>query len=255
MAVKLDAEFSEQCLALAQQLQLPVLAADTDLTAVTDFALVLVFCERRLSLCKTGAGAPGPVCVDFAAGAMNYRRRGGQNELLGRALGIRHGRALRVLDATAGLGVDSYVLADLGCDMLLCERSPVVAALLADGLARALQHEQPSVRSAAMRMSLYQDDCRDISTWPELDAIYLDPMFPKRRKSAMVKKEMQLLQQLPGTVDAGESLLDWAKSQDVARIVVKRPLRAPTLARSKPSHEVRGKAVRYDVYVLRGFNS
>lgn len=217
-------------------------------------ALLLVGPEG-LALQPLGPRSSGPVSVDFAAPALRHRRRGGQNELLGRALGVNRLPGMRVLDATAGLARDAAVLADLGCELLLAEREPLVAALLQAGLSRGALSEDPWVRGLVSRMRLHCGDARTLA--PEelagLDAIYLDPMFPERRKSAAVRKEMALLQTLldSGAPETGETLLRWALDAPVARVVVKRPLRAAYLADLAPSHSLRGKAVRFDVHVLR----
>ena len=187
--------------------------------------------------------------------AMRHRRRGGQNELLGRAVGIGKREPLRLLDATAGLARDSFVLADLGCHVRLCERHPVICELLSDGLRRAKDSDDPWLAGVAARLALLPGDAREQRV-DTSDVIYLDPMFPQRSKRAAVKADLSLLQDIlqeQNQQDA-EHLLTWALQQDVARVVVKRPLRAPALAGRSPSHVLRGKAVRFDVYVLRGLS-
>ena len=194
--------------------------------------------------------------MDFGSTALRYRRRSGTAELLGRAVGRNRQRPLVILDATAGLGRDAFILAGLGHEVRLCERDPVVAELLRAGLEAAARLPEDGLREIALRMSLFPGDARqqgDVAL-RGADVIYLDPMFPARVKSAAVKKEMVLLQRMlgdawaPGEADA---LLRWALEQGVARVVVKRPARAPSLAGARPSHCIRGKSVRYDVYVDR----
>ena len=239
---------------LAAALGLPLLdpgeAADENC-----FTALLLVSPDALALRAPGRAAPNPVAVDFGASAMRHRRRGGQNELLGRAVGVGKKAPLRVLDATAGLGRDSFVLADLGCDLTLAEREPVVAALLRSGLTRAQGADDLWLRAVAGRMTLVEGDVRQLgaATLQQHDVIYLDPMFPPRDKSAAVKKEMALFQTLfSQAVGAGDAdaLLAWALQAPVSRIVVKRPLKAAPLNGQAPSHAIRGKAVRYDVYVL-----
>lgn len=241
---------------LAQRLHLPLLAAGTvpEDCDLADTVLLVLGPGRCLQ--RTGKGAPGPVTVDFASAGLRYRRASGGTELLGRAVGQGKKARLRVLDATAGLGRDAFVLATLGCDVLLCEREPVVAELLRAGLALALHSPEQRLADVVGRLCLYPGDAREIDAQRLacVDVIYLDPMFPPRGKRAAVKKEMTLFQDLlqcaPGAEDA-DSLLLWALRQDVARVVVKRPAKAPELAGQAPSHSIRGKAVRYDVYVHR----
>ncbi len=239
---------------LSARLGLQLLAPD-EAASEDQFAALLLVSPDSLALRAPGRQAPRPVAVDFGAAAMRHRRRGGQNELLGRAVGIGKKRLLRVLDATAGLGRDSFVLADLGCEVTLAEREPVVAALLRSGLAQAERVEDAWLREVVGRMTLAEGDARhlgDVDVQRQ-DVIYLDPMFPPRDKSAAVKKEMALFQALfshRGGIEDANALLAWALLAPVARVVVKRPLKSLALAGRAPSHAIRGKAVRYDVYVL-----
>jgi len=242
--------------ALAQQLQLPLVAARTDPQACTDYDALLIISGELLSLQQTGARAPGAVAVDFGSSSMRHRRGAGHNELLGRAVGVGKKPGVRVLDATAGLGRDSFVLADLGCRVLMSEREPVFAALLRSGMQRAGNSPDAWLQQVLQRLSLHVGDARDLAAeiLAGVDVVYLDPMFPARGKSAAVKKEMALFQLLLHGDDSdhdADELLLWALAQDVARVVVKRPPRAPSLANRPPSHHIAGKAVRYDVYVRR----
>ncbi len=241
---------------LATLLGLPLL--DVDAAAAQDrFAALLLVSPGVLALSVPDRPGQKPVQVDFGAAGMRHRRRGGQNELLGRAVGVGKKSPLRVLDATAGLGRDSFVLADLGCAVTLAEREPVVAALLRSGLVRAGNSADAWLREVSGRMVLAEGDVclMDAATLVQQDVIYLDPMFPPREKSAAVKKEMALFQALfsrPAALGDADALLAWALRAPVARVVVKRPLKAAPLADRPPSHAIRGKAVRYDVYVLSG---
>ena len=253
--------------ALGRQLGLPLIPGnDLPLQGAGAYAAVLLVDGDRLSLqalsppgaLRRGGRAvlPGPVSADFGNAAMRHRRRSGQNELLGRAVGVSASRQPPILDATAGLGRDSFVLADMGCGVTLCEREPVIAALLQWGLAAAAASEDAWLARVARRMALRTGDARDVFADGAVpaDVIYLDPMFPPRDKSAAVKKEMALLQLLLDSDTArheAADLLAWALGQDVARVVVKRPARAAPVAGAAPSHHIAGKAVRFDVYVRR----
>lgn len=195
---------------------------------------------------------PGPVAVSFDAPALQFRRRSGHNELLGRAVGIKQGNLPRVLDATAGLGRDAYVLADSGCHVRLIERSPVLAWLLRQAVEKASISAIPAVREAAQRMAVTAAD----STGQVVQAgevVYLDPMFPDRRQKAAAKKDLTLLQHLHGSAggstadDEAGALFDWAMSQQASRIVVKRGLKDAPLG-GKPTFSLKGKAIRFDVY-------
>jgi 16S rRNA (guanine1516-N2)-methyltransferase len=242
---------------VALRLGLPLLATGVDPVCSTQVRAVLIVNGQSLfSLQQTGRGAPGPVVVDFGSASMRHRSRSGTSELLGKAVGRGKKSLLRILDATAGLGRDAFVLADLGCEVDLCEREPVVVEMLRSGLHRASDSDDPWLAGVMQRMHLYPGDARQIAATrlQDVDVIYLDPMFPARAKSAAVKKEMALFKVLlehsadPHDADA---LLLWALQQDTARVVVKRPTKAPQLAGMAPSHCISGKSVRYDVYVRR----
>jgi 16S rRNA (guanine1516-N2)-methyltransferase len=262
---------------LARQLDLPLADIGTDPGECGEFDLLLLVSASDLALQLTRRGLdggsaaaaggktrrrpagqvlPGPVRVDFGTDDMRHRRRSGHNELLGRAVGVSAKRSLHIVDATAGLGRDSFVLADMGCNVTLCEREPVIAAMLLRGVLAAQASGDDWLVRAARGMSVVATDARELAPQrlAATDVIYLDPMFPPRDKSAAVKKEMALFHILLGSVSTdrdADALLLWAIEQDVPRVVAKRPPRAPFLAGRKPSHSVSGKAVRFDVYVRR----
>jgi 16S rRNA (guanine1516-N2)-methyltransferase len=257
MALVAATAADEECAAeLALRLGLPLLATGIDLVCNTQVSAVLVVAGQVRCLQQTGKGAPGPVVVDFGSASMRYRSRSGTGEILGKAVGRGKKSPLRILDATAGLGRDAFVLADLGCEVELCEREPVIVELLRAGLHIASGNDDPWLAGVVQRMHLYPGDARQnlAPRHQAVDVIYLDPMFPARLKSAAVKKEMalfQLLLQHSADPQDADALLRWALDQDTARVVVKRPAKAPQLAGMAPSHCISGKSVRYDVYVQR----
>ena len=170
-------------------------------------------------------------------------------ELLVRAARVRGVEAPTAVDATAGLGEDSLLLAAAGFTVTMFEKDPVIAALLRDALERAAAN--PELAPVAARMTLVEGDSvaglRDLGFSP--DVVFLDPMFPERTKSAAVKKKFQLLHHLERPCDNEGELLDAAISARPRKIVIKRPPKGPWLAGAKPSHALAGKAVRYDVIV------
>ncbi len=205
-------------------------------------ALVLERAAGRLQLRDTRPGAPGAIYADFTSAAAESRRRAGRGLLLAKAIGIKKGVLPQVLDATAGLGRDTYALAALGCEVTAIERNAVVAVLLADAIDRA------GGDAAVRRIALHTGDARDLMAVERFEVVYLDPMFPERRKTALARKEMQYMQALLSD-DDGASLLAPALVCATRRVVVKRPLHAAPLQDSpKPTHSHKGKAVRFDVY-------
>ncbi|MCF6281667.1 MAG: class I SAM-dependent methyltransferase [Candidatus Polarisedimenticolaceae bacterium] len=233
----------EQAMQLAARLGLPLATDDESV------ALLLTYREGRLQIEHTGKPAPGPVLIDFVAGRSAHRRHfgGGRGQPLARALGLKGGKVPTVIDATAGLGRDAFVVATLGCHITLMERSPVIAALLEDGLRRAMDDEDTS--EIASRMQLLQGDAAAlIAAQPRADVIYLDPMYPESGKKAQVKKEMQLFRQLVGPDLDSEALLAVALKHALKRVVVKRPAKAVALNGPKPSAHISSPNTRYDLY-------
>jgi 16S rRNA (guanine1516-N2)-methyltransferase len=228
---------------LAEELALPLVED----AAAAEATLLLMLTAAGLELREAASPATRGACVDFTAidlrtGAGNLSRR----QPLARAIG----RASRtVLDATAGLGHDAALLACMGYSVTAVERSPVVAALLQDGLNRALADERFR-QALSGRLRVIVADARAVLMAMDEppDAVYIDPMFPPKRKaSALAKKSIRLLRQVVGDdEDAGE-LLQKALDCCARRVVVKRPTHARPLG-SKPAASIAGKLARYDVY-------
>ena len=193
--------------------------------------------------------------TDFAEMLPRIKQGALQREMLVKAARVKGVEAPRAVDATAGLGEDSLLLAAAGFTVTLCEADPVIAALLEDALARASAHEV--LGPIVERMHLVAGDSRialeraGASTGAQPDVVYLDPMFPGRTKSAAVKKKFQLIHGLERPTEPldEESLLQAALAAHPRKVVIKRPVKGPYLAGVKPSHAIAGKAVRYDCIV------
>ncbi|MFT2089524.1 class I SAM-dependent methyltransferase [Paraglaciecola sp. 2405UD69-4] len=223
-------------------------------TPTAEQGLALFQQDSHLELRQLDEPKTGAVLVDFASNSATYRRKhgGGKGEAVAKAVGLKKQTDWHVLDATAGLGRDAFVLASLGCKLDMIERSPVVAALLQDGLHRAASHEELS-SWLPEKMQLHHGIATELlANWQGLapDVVYLDPMFPHRKKSAAVKKEMRLFQQLLGPDEDADLLLAPALALAKKRVVVKRPAGAPYLAGKKPKVEMAGKANRFDIYLV-----
>lgn len=228
-----------------------VLAARWGLEHDADNPMALVLTPAHLELRKRDEPKLGGIWVDFADGAMAHRRKfgGGRGEAVARAVGVKSGYLPDVVDATAGLGRDAFVLACIGCRVRMLERNPVVAALLDDGLQRGYQDAEigPWLRE---RMSLLHASSLTslAEITPRPDVVYLDPMFPHRQKSALVKKEMRVFQSLVGPDLDADGLLAPARALAKKRVVVKRPDYAPPLAGVATSDAVTTKSHRFDLY-------
>lgn len=243
----------------AQHLQIPLLQ-NVSPEQVTTAEFVVLFDDNGVVLQQTGRKAPGPIMAEFTEGAVDHRRKfgGGKGQMIAKAVGVKAGCYPRVLDATAGLGKDSFVLACLGCQVQMLERSPLVQILLADGLARAqvfAREHDPELWAVMQRMQLMWQDSRtylaSLTAEQIPDVIYLDPMFPERNKAADVKKEMAAFHSIVGKDEDADALLPLALTHVNYRVVVKRPRKAPFLNNQAPSYQLEGKSSRYDIYTLK----
>ena len=197
----------------------------------------------------------GDILVDFASGAATHRRKfgGGKAEGIAKAVGFNKKPGLTVIDATAGLGRDAFVLASLGAMVTLVERNPLVAALLADGLRRGARDPQTADWLPQRMQLVHLPALEALHSLPAPDVVFLDPMFPPREKSALVKKEMRAFHDVVGADDDADTLLAPALALAKHRVVVKRPGYAEFLAGKKPTMSIEGKNNRFDVYVNAGF--
>lgn len=204
-----------------------------------------------LELLKKDEPKLGGVYVDFVSGAMAHRRQfgGGRGEAVAKAVGIKGNYLPTVIDATAGLGRDAFVLAAIGCSVTMFERHPVVAALLEDGLNRGYQDSEIGDWLKQRLSLIYSNSAEALSVIVDKpDVVYLDPMFPHRQKSALVKKEMRIFQALVGSDDDADALLSLARSIAKKRVVVKRPDYAGFLAELSPTSSIKTKNHRFDLY-------
>ncbi|BFM12311.1 class I SAM-dependent methyltransferase [Simiduia litorea] len=249
-----DANLAAAAETLASQFGFQLLGF-SDAARLADPDLVLQLTPAGLQLQYTGRKAPGPIWVDFTGGAADHRRQfgGGRGQMVAKAVGLKPSVCPLVLDATAGLGGDSFVLASLGAGVLLQERNPVVYALLSDGLNRArhLASGDVQLQPIFSRMRLLNAQTDSTQGMRQADVIFLDPMFPSREKSAAVKKEMTAFHSLVGEDLDQDLLLSQALEAARFRVVVKRPRKAPYLAGQKPALELAGKSSRFDVYPIK----
>ena len=218
---------------------------------------ILFYQARFVSIVQSQKGAPGPVSACFLGGKAEHRRKfgGGRGQLIARAAGLKNGIVPSVLDATAGLGRDAFVLASLGCKVQLLERSPVISELLSCALQTAKLSE---IDDIVARMTLETADAvgwLNAQTGNVADVIYLDPMYPQRDKSSLVKKEMRVFKELVGTDGDDAALLAAALDKARYRIVVKRPRKGVMIEGPAPTYQLSGKSSRYDIYALKGLDS
>ncbi len=254
-AAKLASKLGLEVVDPSELEQLNRLASKTD----SDSGYFLELGPDGLSLVPMRRKAHGPVICNFASSANSHRRKygGGNGQAIAKAVGLSGKFHPRVLDLTAGLGGDAFVLASLGCQMELLERNPIVHCLLADGLQRAALQatEDSELGDIIGRISLIEGDSKQhlqaLDSRQRPDIIYLDPMFPERKKSAKVKKEMQAFHSIVGDDEDAAGLLDLALERTQYRVVVKRSASAGYLADKAPSYSLEGKSTRFDIFAVR----
>ncbi|MEY4617537.1 MAG: hypothetical protein RJB66_2497 [Pseudomonadota bacterium] len=171
-------------------------------------------------------------------------------ELLCRACGWHLGMR-DVLDLTAGLGVDSIMLAQAGYQVTAIERNPLLALLLR-WAHRGIEQNEAKVFDYKKRLCFNfgeaQSYLHEASQLPSV--IYYDPMYPAKKKAALPSKEMQVLREINGSNEESRELVELALKLGVKRLVVKRPHRAPPI-RPHPTTEFSSKLVRFDVYISK----
>ena len=191
------------------------------------------------------------ISVDFKELLPRLKQSNLQGEMLVKAARIKgQDMPQTIIDATAGFGEDSLILAAAGFQVRMYEFDEIIAALLEDGIRRASQ--LPELRDAIGRLELENSDStvalKSLDYKP--DIVLLDPMFPARQKSALIKKKFQLIQRLESPCSTEQELLEAAFLADPKKVVIKRPLKGPYLADKKPSYSLQGKAIRYDCFVF-----
>lgn len=201
---------------------------------------------------KDKTPAPDRLICDFTGGPVGHRFRfgGGRGQALPRAVGMKDGKTPTIVDATAGLGRDAFLLASLGATVTLIERSPEMHRLLEDGMARA-RDAGGEVAEVIARMTLLLGDARDLLPTLSPDVVLVDPMHPPRKKSALVKSELRMIREIVGTDADAAELMNIALATAGKRVVLKWPLRAdPIEGIRPPSHQITGKSTRYDVFMV-----
>ncbi len=235
--------------ALAQKLHLPLV-----LSRLQAYDYLLVLTPEYIGLQKT-EGTSLPLHIDFLRGKINYRaqRTSIKKEALARAMGLKGKTHPSIVDATGGLAGDSFTLVSLGFEVTLLERSSIISTLVSDAIQRA--QKDPRVAPSVNRMHLVHADAiawlQNLKIQDRPDIIYLDPMFPERKKTALPKQEMLILHDIVGEDKDAELLLKVALACAVKRVVVKRPRLATVLAVDiAPSFSLSGSSSRFDVYLL-----
>ncbi len=220
-----------------------------------DYALQLLFFDDLIELFDQQLNTG--ISIDFIKGSLAHRQQfgGGRGQAIAKAVGLKSGITPSILDATAGLAGDAFVLATLGCPVTLIERSSILFCLLESAIERASLSE---AFQAILKQGFHIINCdandyivQQLATKNKPpDVIYIDPMYPLRKKSALVKKDMQILQKLHGESNDTSALLNNALLFAKKRVVVKRPAHAETLSKKTPNTCIKSKKTRYDIYTI-----
>jgi len=231
-----------------------------DAIITEEYSHILRLDQQGLSLLTNNSSAKqdtaAPTRVDFIDAGLTHRRlTSGKSQGIAKAIGLNKLKSPTVLDTTAGLGKDAFILASLGCTVTLLERSPIIHALLEDGFRRGLESADEGVIKIINKMTLISIDAKDYleniisGKQDKPDVIYLDPMFPARTKSAKVKKDISLLQQVLGIDEDFDEVFKAARLCTKYRVVVKRPGKISKNIELKPSFQIEGKSAHFDVFV------
>ena len=178
---------------------------------------------------------------------LKYGKGRGQN--LAKAVGFKFNKNRTIIDATAGLGYDAFILASLGANVTLIERSEKIYDLLKAAISEAKLHGG-EISKIVNRMNLLFGDSKDILPNIAPEVILIDTMYKDRKKSALVKNDMRLVREIVGSDSDHIELINVALNNASKRVVIKQPRYAETLDNIKGcSHQILGKTIRYDVYV------
>ena len=178
---------------------------------------------------------------------LKYGKGRGQN--LAKAVGFKFNKNRTIIDATAGLGYDAFILASLGANVTLIERSEKIYDLLKAAISEAKLYGG-EISKIVNRMNLLFGDSKDILPNIAPEVILIDTMYKDRKKSALVKNDMRLVREVVGSDSDHVELINVALNNASKRVVIKQPRYAETLDNIKGcSHQILGKTIRYDVYV------
>jgi 16S rRNA (guanine1516-N2)-methyltransferase len=236
---------------LAAKLNLPFISSIEHRSS----EFVLAYTPKGLQLLHMPLGSQKSICllfVDFVHGKNGFRLSQNRTikQAIARAAGVKSGFRPTILDGTAGLGSDSFVLASLDCSVTMCERSPIIGALLEDGLYRAAKEEKTDgIIQSKLNLVLGDTQTYLQKNNSTFHTIYLDPMYPHRNQSALNKQTLRIIRSLVGGDPDGGALLKIALKKAENRVVVKRPRKAPLLSDVQPSHAILMKKSRFDIYL------
>lgn len=212
-----------------------------------DFVLTAQDRSTGIELHQLSAKKPLVFAIDIQSfvkqqGTYPAPKQGAFNQALGK-------QTKTVIDATGGWGGDSLLMCAQGLQVTMIERHPILALLLSDAMQR-LSSSQWACQHQIKVPEVHHGSSIDLlAQLQSADCIYLDPMFPpKRKKSAATNKYMTLLHSFVGQDEDVEQLWQAAMDNTDKRVVVKRPDYADAIRR-QPDVRFGSKLVHYDVYL------
>lgn len=210
------------------------------------FDILLSMDESGLALVSDNMKLYG----DFSKSIKRLKQSNLQKEMLIHAVKIKGEKEnLIAIDATAGLGEDSILLGAYGYNVELYEKNPIISELLKDAMERAEKISE--LKDIIGRMKVHNEDSiiamQNLKYKP--DIILLDPMFPERTKSALIKKKFQILHKIENPCSDENEMLSSAIKANPKKLVIKRPLKGEYLAGVKPDYSLKGSSIRYDCII------
>ncbi len=179
---------------------------------------------------------------------LKYGKGRGQN--LAKAVGMKSNKNRSIVDATAGLGYDAFILASLGANVTLIERSETIYKLLQNGVSEGMSYGG-EISKIISRMNLIFGDSKNILPHLSPEVILIDTMYKNRKKSALVKNDMRLVREIVGPDSDYTELIEVALKFARNRVVIKQPRYAEPLRDIKQfSHQILGKTIRYDIHMV-----
>ncbi|AEF99661.1 class I SAM-dependent methyltransferase [Methylomonas methanica] len=231
---------------LADQLCAPIVMSEA--AESSPYPFFLVYRDGCLKLLDRQSLRKGGLAVDIEPRpGEQHSYPAPKKDLLAQAIGKK---SRTIVDATTGWAQDSLALFRMGYEVTCIERSPVMVALIRDGFERLAQKDWVQKRELLPPTLLVGNAIELLSGLTEKpDCIYLDPMFPpKRKKSALTRKSMTVLRDILGDDRDRQELFDAAFAATGRRVAVKSPDYAEPLG-GKPNESYQGKLLRYDVYL------
>lgn len=236
-----ELEATERAQLLAAELRVPIVSAGD-----TRFDFLVLVGRNGLSLQDTTSHGLKPLVVDFGSDVRLQQRTEGK-KLIAKAVKTK-ARSAVIWDVTGGLARDAFILASLGYNVTAFERSVALGVIVKEAIKRAETNDKTA--GVLARLEYKVSDSREAlldNSLPSPDVIYMDPMFPPNNKTALPKKELQILRRLVGDDFDAADVWRLAMAKALTKVVVKRPRRAPPLVHH-PMTSLDGKTIRFDIY-------